>query len=92
MIRFIKKVVVTEKSSHLLNLNKYVFHVNISANKIQLKNYIESSFNVKVSSINIIRNKGKKKRRGKLIGFTSDFKKAIVSIQNGSIENVKGMF
>ena len=57
MIRFIKKVVVTEKSSYLLNLNKYVFHVNISANKIQLKNYIESSFNVKVSSINIIRNK-----------------------------------
>lgn len=92
MIRFIKKVVVTEKSSSLLNLNKYVFHVNLSANKIQLKNYIESSFDVKVSSINIIRNKGKKKRRGKLSGFTSDFKKAIVSIQNGSIENVKGMF
>ena len=72
--------VVTEKSNNGLQAGKYTFKVNKKATKIDIKNAVEKLFEVKVLSVNTITVKGKEKRVGRYVGKTSDWKKAIVTI------------
>lgn len=72
--------VVTEKSNDLLQEGKYTFRVNKKATKIQIANAVEKLFEVKVLNVNTISVNGKKKRVGYHQGKTSDWKKAIVTI------------
>ena len=84
--------VVTEKSSGLMENNKYVFKVALSANKIEIKKAVEEIFKVKVVDVNTVRVKGKEKRMGRSVGRTSDYKKAIVQLAEGdSIEIFEGL-
>ena len=84
--------VVTEKSVSLMEHNKYVFKVALSANKIEIKKAIEEIFKVKVVGVNTVRVKGKVKRMGRSEGRTSDYRKAIVQLAEGdSIEVFEGM-
>lgn len=76
--------VITEKTSLLAGKNVYVFKVAKSANKIQIKDAIEAAFNVKVKSVNTLNTKPKKKRVGKYTGFRKTYKKAIVTLCDGS--------
>ena len=86
------KPVVTEKSIGLMEHNKYVFKVALSANKIEIKKAIEEIFKVKVVDVNTVRVKGKEKRMGRSVGKTSDYKKAIVQLAEGdSIEIFEGL-
>ena len=86
------KPVVTEKSIGLMENNKYVFKVALSANKIEIKKAIEEIFKVKVVDVNTVRVKGKEKRMGRSVGRTSDYKKAIVQLAEGdSIEIFEGL-
>ena len=79
----IKRPIVTEKSTDLMQQGKYVFEVDRSANKTQIKRAVESIFNVKVVKVNTIRQRGKLRRQGRFIGRTPDRKKAIVTLQEG---------
>jgi len=72
--------IVTEKSSDGLVDGKYTFKVNKKATKVDIKNAVEKLFEVKVLSVNTISVKGKEKRVGRNVGKTSDWKKAIVTI------------
>lgn len=72
--------IVTEKSNDLINLGKYTFKVNKKATKIDVARAVESLFGVKVLNVNTMNIKGKKKRVGRNVGMTSDWKKAIVTI------------
>ena len=72
--------VVTEKSNDGLQAGKYTFKVNKKATKIDIKNAVEKLFEVKVLSVNTMTVKGKEKRVGRYTGKTSDWKKAIVTI------------
>lgn len=84
--------VVTEKSIGLMEHNKYVFKVALSANKIEIKKAIEEIFKVNVVDVNTVRVKGKEKRMGRSVGKTSDYKKAIVQLAEGdSIEIFEGL-
>jgi large subunit ribosomal protein L23 len=83
-IDIIKAPIITEKSQSLSKNNTYVFKVDKSANKTQIKQVIEKKFNVKVKSVNTLNVKGKKKRVGRYTGRTSAYKKAIVSLMEGS--------
>ena len=86
------KPVVTEKSIGLMEHNKYVFKVALSANKIEIKKAIEEIFKVKVVDVNTVCVKGKEKRMGRSVGKTSDYKKAIVQLAEGdSIEIFEGL-
>lgn len=88
----IVKPIVTEKSVALMEENKYVFKVSLSANKIEIKNAIEEIFKVKVSDVTTMRVSGKKKRMGRYEGKTSDWKKAIVKLVDGDhIEIFEGL-
>ena len=78
--------VVTEKSSDGIGKGKYTFRVNKKATKIDIKNAVEKLFEVKVLSVNTVTVKGKEKRVGRNVGKTSDWKKAIVTIDTNAGE------
>ena len=72
--------VVTEKSNDELQQGKYTFRVNKNATKVEIAKAVEKLFEVKVLKVNTISVKGKQKRVGYHVGKTSDWKKAIVTI------------
>ncbi|HBG17653.1 MAG TPA: 50S ribosomal protein L23, partial [Firmicutes bacterium] len=88
----IKKPIVTEKTTRLMELNKYCFMVDRRANKIQIKEAIETIFKVRVKEINTMRILGKIKRMGKYEGRRPSWKKAVVTLEPGSrIEFFEGV-
>ena len=76
----IVKPIITEKSSTGVAEGKYTFKVAKKATKVEIANAVEALFNVKVLNVNTISVKGKEKRMGVHVGRTSDWKKAIVTI------------
>ncbi len=80
----IKAPIITEKSSALAANNVITFSVDVRANKTQIKQAIESIFNVKVESVNTVNVRPKKKRVGRYTGKTNKVKKAIVKLKEGS--------
>jgi len=75
--------VITEKATKLTDHNQVVFRVPLDATKPAIAKAVEELFKVKVKAVNTVRVKGKKKAfRG--TRFTrSDFKKAIVTLEEG---------
>lgn len=84
MRNVIKAPIITEKSAALAENNVITFKVDTKANKTQIKQAVETLFNVKVESVNTINVKPKKKRVGRYVGKTNRVKKAIVKLQEGS--------
>ena len=80
------KPIITERSSEGLQEGKYTFKVNKKATKIEIAKAVEKLFEVKVLKVNTISVKGKEKRVGAHKGFTSDWKKAIVTIDTNPSE------
>ena len=76
--------VITEKSMANKANNVYTFKVVKSATKLDIKKAIEEAFKVSVKSINTLNTKSKKKRVGRYSGRTKTFKKAIVTLKDGS--------
>ena len=72
--------VITEKSNDGLQEGKYTFEVNKKATKIEIAQAVEKLFEVKVLKVNTMTVRGKNKRVGRYVGKTSDWKKAIVTI------------
>ena len=74
------KPIITEESNAGIQEGKYTFKVNKKATKVDIKRAVEKLFEVKVLNVNTMSVKGKEVRRGKTTGKTSDWKKAIVTI------------
>ena len=72
--------VITEKSNNDLQGGKYTFKVNKKATKIDIARAVEKLFDVRVLDVNTVTVNGKQKRVGRSVGKTSDWKKAIVTI------------
>ncbi|MGL4740825.1 MAG: 50S ribosomal protein L23 [Sarcina sp.] len=88
----IRKPVITEKSMAAMAEGKYTFTVHVSANKVQIKNAVEEIFNnVKVADVKTMKYDGKTKRVGVHIGKRAGFKKAVVTLSEGTIEFFEGM-
>jgi large subunit ribosomal protein L23 len=81
----IQSVLLTEKATLLSEkLNKYVFRVPPSANKLQIKRAIEVIFKKKVADVNTANYAGKKKRERRAdFGRRPNWKKAIVTLKDG---------
>ena len=74
---------VTEKSTALSGANKYIFEVDIRANKPQIKNAVEKAFNVHVTGVNVMVMKGKPaggRMMRRKTSYKSDWKKAVVTL------------
>ena len=89
----IVRPVLTEKSYDTIADKKYVFVVDIHANKTQIKAAVEEIFGVKVDSVNTLRTMGKMTRQGRTQGRTPEIKKAYVTLKKDSkpIEFFEGM-
>lgn len=95
MIAVLRRPVITEKASKLNHENQYVFEVDPSANKIQIREAIKAMFDVEPVSIRTVRIKGKVRRRftrkGIQQGRTNLKKKAYITLKEGqTIDIVAG--
>lgn len=79
----VKGLLRTEKGSNMMLLNKYLFWVDKSANKVEIRKAVEGIYKVKVNNVNTLTVKGKPKRVRYAMGKTSDWKKAIVTLKEG---------
>lgn len=82
----IKRPVITERSAEQMADKKYTFDVDKRANKTEIKNAIETIFEVRVAKVNTMNVKGKPKRFGRHFGYKPDRKKAIVTLTEDSKE------
>ena len=83
----IKRPVLTEKAYEGIEEKRYVFEVDIHANKSEIKTAIEAIFaddGVKVEKVNTLRTIGKMKRQGRTQGRTPEIKKAYVTLKKDS--------
>lgn len=80
----VKRPVITEQSMSQMDQKKYTFDVDVRATKTQVKNAVEQIFDVKVSKVNILNVRGKKKRMGRYVGFTNKRRKAVVTLTEAS--------
>lgn len=80
----IKKPVVTEKTTRLMEDNKYCFVVDRRANKVQIRQAVEEIFKVRVKKVNTMNVLGKVKRMGRYEGRRPSEKKVIVTLEPGS--------
>lgn len=79
----IKTIVRTEKGTMLEPERKYLFEVARAANKIEIKKAVEEIYKVKVEAVNIANVPGKVKRVRYQLGYTTGWKKAIVTLREG---------
>jgi len=85
LYQVLERPVISEKSVRESLNGRYTFKCTTSANKIEIKAAIEEIFEVKVKSVNTLTVKGKTKRVGRgRPGKTADYKKALVTLQEGS--------
>ena len=90
--RILVKPLVTEKATHLKAENKYLFEVNSSANKSEIKKAIFHVYGTWPLNVHVINVRGKDVRYGKSTGITKSKKKAIVTLKPGeSIEIYEGV-
>ncbi|MGE5894236.1 MAG: 50S ribosomal protein L23 [bacterium] len=82
--KIIKRPLFTEKGTGLKeHENKILVEVDRSANKIEIKKAFEVLFKVKVDSVHTILTRAKKKMRGRIPGYTTAKKKALITLKKG---------
>jgi large subunit ribosomal protein L23 len=94
--QIILRPVISEKSMDETQRGKYTFAVHDDANKLQIKDAVEELFKVTVTEVNVLTTKAKEKsrnrRRGRVRGYTSPWKKAVVTVKAGDkIEFFEGV-
>jgi large subunit ribosomal protein L23 len=83
---------ISEKSTQLAAENKYVFRVAKDAGKFQIKEAVERYYGVQVIGVNTVRIHPKKRIHGRTVGWKKGFKKAVVTLKEGStITAVEGV-
>lgn len=89
----ILRPIVTEKSMAGIGAKKYTFEVAKSATKIDIARAVEELFGVKVDKVNTLHVRGHLRRQGRSQGYTRSWKKAVVTLTEGSkaIEFFEGM-
>ncbi len=80
----IVRPLITEKSMAEIEGKRYVFEVAKDATKADIATAVETMFGVKVASVNTINMKKKPKRLGVHMGYTSEWKKAVVTLTEDS--------
>lgn len=79
---------ITEKNTYLMEQGQYGFEVHREANKIQIREAVEKTFNVKVKAVNTMNMPRKQRRRGRIVGSVPGWKKAIVTLQPGEVIDI----
>ena len=85
----IKTLIRTEKGTFLEPYRQYLFQVNRYATKNEIKGAVEEIYKVKVQDVNTVIVPGKRKRVRHQLGYTDDWKKAMVTLNEGEKIEVK---
>ncbi|MDJ0798024.1 MAG: 50S ribosomal protein L23 [Calothrix sp. MO_167.B12] len=85
----IRRPIVTEKATMLMEQNKYTFEVTPKATKPEIKAAIEDLFDVKIVQVNTMLPPRKKRRVGRFIGYKPQYKRAIVTVAPGDEEKIR---
>jgi large subunit ribosomal protein L23 len=85
----VRRPILTEKATRLMEENKFTFEVTPKATKPQIKAAIEDLFEVKVVQVNTQQQPRKQRRVGKFIGFKPQYKKAIVTVATGEEDKIR---
>jgi large subunit ribosomal protein L23 len=85
----VRRPIVTEKATIMMEQNKYTFEVTPKSTKTQIKAAIEDLFQVKVVKVNTSLPPRRKRRVGKFIGFKPQYKRAIVTVAPGDVEKIR---
>ena len=80
---------LSEKTNTLSATGRYVFKVAKTTNKIEVRKAVEAVYNVHVDRVNMINVQGKKRRQGRTVGRTQNWKKAVVTLKTG--ERIAGL-
>jgi large subunit ribosomal protein L23 len=91
LLTLIQSHYITEKATSVGSLNQVVFKVDLSASKSEIKKAVEDLFDVKVESVTTSTQKGKTKRNRFGVYKRSDYKKAFVSLKEGSEIQFEGI-
>ena len=91
LLSLIHSPYITEKATSVGSLNQVVFKVDLSASKSEIKKAVEDLFDVKVDSVTTSTQKGKTKRNRFGIYKRSAYKKAFVSLKEGSEIQFEGI-
>jgi len=92
LYEILRRPLITEKNTVLLAQNKYAFEVAKGANKHQIKQAVEKTFNVKVTAVNVMAVPGKTRRVGRRQVLSQSWKKATVTLKPGDkIELFEGV-
>lgn len=83
LIDLVKRPILTEKATIMMELNQFTFDVDRKATKPMIKQAIELLFPVKVKSVNTHIPPRKRRRVGKFVGFKPGYKRAIVTLEDG---------
>lgn len=92
----LRRPVITEKNTRLMELGQYTFEVATEANKIQIKEAVEQAFGVEVVAVNVMNYRGKERRRSRRgsrrqsIGRTPSWRKAVVTLREGQTIDLFG--
>ena len=82
--KIVRRPLITEKSTQQKETNRqYIFEVEGTANKIEIKSAVERLFKVKVLQVRTFNVLGKVKRLGRKYGKRPDWKKAIITLKEG---------
>ncbi len=88
----LKRPIITEKMTDLNKKGQYAFEVDLKANKIEIRKAVEKMYNVRVESVNTLRQLGKKRSKsvkGVVVqGMTPTTKKAIVTVAEGEVIDI----
>ena len=92
----IVRPIISEKSMDESARGKYTFEVHRDASKVQVKSAVEELFKVHVTGVNVLTTKAREKRRGtkrgRIVGWTTPWRKAIVTLAAGQkIEFFEGV-
>ena len=78
-----RPIILTEKANLLKEEDKVIFEVHRDANKIQIRQAVETLFKVKVTAVNSLIMRGKDRRMGRGYSKMQNWKKAIVTLKKG---------
>lgn len=85
----IRRPLITEKNTRLMEQNQYSFVVALEANKVQIKDAVEKTFDVQVKAVNTLvvkpvkRSRSASRRGGRIEGHEPSWKKAVVTLRPG---------
>ena len=84
---------VTEKTSNLINSNKFTFLSLQNVNKIELKKQLTLQYDINIDKVNVLKRLSKKVRRGKTLGKTRGFQKVIITLKDDkNVDKLKELF